>query len=144
MCRSSSFQSYWSIGYHSWQTKQSCFLGGLQHGWYRMRWLWWKQQKITHYFWGVTFTSSYLFVTSLRNCHKVDASNGSVVRKFSIKPAVRSYGLIAFDSSLQASGLRYNSKIKDIGKSKRWVKVQYQTDHSRTLKVFFVCFFYRW
>ena len=66
--------------------------------------------------WGVTFTSSYLFVTGFRNYHKVDASNGSVVRKFSIKPAKRSYGLVAFDSSLQASGLRYNSTMKDIGK----------------------------
>ena len=75
--------------------------------------------------WGVTFASSYLFVTSPRNCHKVDASNGSVVRKFPMKPAERSYGLVAFDSSLQASGLRFNSTIKDIGKSKRWVKVQY-------------------
>lgn len=64
--------------------------------------------------WGVTFTSSHLYVTSLGNCLKVDASNGSVVRKFSIKTTRRSYGLIAFDSSLQASGLRSNSTMKDI------------------------------
>ena len=60
---------------------------------------------------GVTFTSSYLFVTgdNTNVAYKVDASNGTIVSNVSIGGFKGFEGLAAYDSSLQSSGLQLNS-----------------------------------
>ena len=61
-------------------------------------------------FLGVTFTSSYLFVTGENTnvVYKVDASNETIVSNVSI--GFRGLlGLAAYDRSLQSPGLQFNS-----------------------------------
>lgn len=56
-------------------------------------------------FYGVTFSSSYLFVTDFGgNGFKVDASNGTVQSNFSINFKYN-MGIVAFNSYLQPPGL---------------------------------------
>ena len=63
------------------------------------------------YLLGVTFTASYLFVTGeyINEVYKVDASNGTIVCNVSIEGLGRSWGLAAYDSSLQSPGWQLNS-----------------------------------
>ena len=63
------------------------------------------------YFFGVTFTSSYLFVTGENTnvVYKVDASNETIVSNVSIGGFRGFWGLAAYNSSLQSPGLQFNS-----------------------------------
>ena len=62
-------------------------------------------------FLGVTFTSTYLFVTgdNTNVVYKVDASNGTIDRSASIDGFRGLLGLAAYDRSLQSPGLQFNS-----------------------------------
>ena len=67
------------------------------------------QQYGIHFF-GVTFASTYLFVTewATNGVYKVDASNGTIVSGVKIGFG-RVMGLVTYDSSLQSPGLQENS-----------------------------------
>lgn len=66
-------------------------------------------QRRGMFFWGVTFTSSYLFINEWRKSwvSQMDAYNGTIVNNITTGGIFPS-GLIAFDSSLQLPGLYYN------------------------------------
>ena len=68
-------------------------------------------QQHRSYLLGVIFTASYLFVTGeyINEVYKVNASNGTIVGNVSIGGLGKSWGLAAYDSSLQSPGLQFNS-----------------------------------
>lgn len=65
-------------------------------------------QRRGMFFWGVTFTSSYLFINEWRKSwvSQMDAYNGTIVNNITTGGIFPS-GLIAFDSSLQRKMSRY-------------------------------------